>query len=287
MPAAQPLIAFGQVRHRRTRPTGHAFAYPSYFVLLPMRTLAAGAHGRWRPNVRDWLSFYDSDHGLGTPASQGGVLPWLDALLQQHGVVDATGEVWLQCFPRVLGYTFKPVSFWYCHTPSGHLRAVVVEVNNTFGQRHCYLIENPRMGQEYRADKALHVSPFCKVTGHYRFRFMRTQTRNDHAERIVVRIDYHDSSNADAPGTGSPPDDGALIYTSLSGVLEPITRQSLRRALWRYPLMTWGVIARIHWHALLLWIKRVPWFSLPTQTPNNDSSGAPASPSIRTTTARP
>lgn len=269
MTTAQALIAFGQVRHRRTRPSTHAFAYPSYFLLLPMRSQAQAslAEGEWQPNARDWLSFYDSDHGLGTPASQGGALPWLDALLHEHGVQDASGEVWLQCFPRVLGYTFKPVSFWYCYTPAGTLRAVVVEVNNTFGQRHCYLIENPRWGQEYRTDKALHVSPFCEVKGHYRFRFMRTQASPEQAERIVVRIDYHDDAS-----------DAALLHTSLSGELMPITRQSLRRALWHYPLMTWGVIARIHWHALRLWLKRVPWFSQP--------STAQASP-IRTTTARP
>jgi len=100
-----------------------------------------------------------------------------------------TGEVWLHCYPRVLGFTFKPVSFWYCHRPDGSLRAIVVEVNNTFGERHCYLLDTPRYGAELRATKVFHVSPFCAVEGGYRFRFMLTPGM----DRTVARIDYDDA----------------------------------------------------------------------------------------------
>jgi DUF1365 family protein len=70
----------------------------------------------------------------------------------------------------MFGYTFKPVSFWYCHDEAGRLRAIVVEVNNTFGERHCYLLDAPRYGQTLQARKVFHVSPFCNVEGSYRFR---------------------------------------------------------------------------------------------------------------------
>lgn len=263
---AQPLIGLGQVRHIRLQPKRHAFAYDTYFLMLPMRTLAESIKndsysclsGKRKQalsfNKRAALSFYDCDHGDGRGPERGGALAWLDELLLREGIADADGEVWLHCYPRVFGFTFKPVSFWYCHaraTPGQEqsLRAIVVEVNNTFGERHCYLLDRPRYGHEQRADKVFHVSPFCKVEGRYRFRFMRTQ-RGDHAH-TVARVDHDDAS-------GQP-----LIHTSVSGQLVPITAQSLRHALWRYPAMTFAVVARIHWQALRLWLKRVPFFSKP------------------------
>ena len=113
---AEPLLGFGQVRHTRLRPRRHAFAYGTFFLMLPMRTLAQGdRNSALAVNRRGAISFHDVDHGDGRSAEQGGALAWLDGLLQAEGIDDATGEVWLHTYPRVLGYTFKPVSFWYCH----------------------------------------------------------------------------------------------------------------------------------------------------------------------------
>ena len=158
----------------------------------------------------------------------------------------ATGEVWLHPYPRVFGYVFKPVSFWYCHRSDGSLAAVVAEVNNTFGERHCYLLAGAELGfgRELVARKVFHVSPFCQVQGQYRFRFMRT------ADRTVARVDHDD-------------DLGALLQTSVSGELQPLTARSVRAAFFGMPMMTLGVIARIHWQALRLWLKRVPFQSKP------------------------
>ena len=236
------LIGFGQVRHTRVRPARNAFAYPTYFLMLPLRTMHREGSGLLAHNRASALSFHDSDHGAGADNA----LPWLDALLQAQGITDATGEAWLHCYPRVLGYTFKPVSFWYCHRKDGSLRAIVVEVNNTFGERHCYLLDQPALGVELKADKAFHVSPFCTLEGSYRFRFMVNPQRT----RTVARIDYDDA-------------DGLLLQTSVSGALEPLTRASMRRALWLHPAMTLGVIGRIHWQALKLWSKRVRFIRKP------------------------
>ncbi len=257
MSNAVPLIGFGQVRHTRLRPQRHAFAYPTYFLMLPLRSLQGQVPqaGQWRINHAGALSFFETDHGDGRRPEQGGAIAWLDELLQQEGIHDASGEAWLHTYPRVMGHTFKPVSFWYCHRAAddqaGALRAIVVEVNNTFGERHCYVLDAPRYGVEQRADKVFHVSPFNPVLGHYRFRFMRSV----HGEqaRTVAHVDYYDDAFADA----------AVLQTSVSGTLQPMTLALLRRALWRYPMMTLGVVLHIHTQALRLWLKKVPYFRKP------------------------
>jgi hypothetical protein len=244
--AAAALLGFGTVRHARLRPARNAFAYGTYFLMLPMRSLQAKGYGALARNRFAAMSFFDADHGDGRGPERGGALAWLEALLESEGIDGADGEVWLHCYPRVLGYTFKPVSFWYCHRRDGSLRAVVVEVNNTFGERHCYLLDRPRFGAELQADKVFHVSPFCPVEGRYRFRFMVTPGHG----RTVARIDYDDAL-------------GPLIETSVSGTLEALTPASMRRALWQYPAMTLGVVARIHWQAVKLFFKKAPFFGKP------------------------
>jgi uncharacterized protein len=244
--AAVAQLATGVVRHRRLRPVENAFEYRTYFLMLPMRSLRAQPCAELRRNRFGWLAFHDRDHGDG----RADALSWLDELLQAEGIGDADGEVWLQTYPRVLGYVFKPVSFWFCQRADGSLAAIVVEVNNTFGERHCYLLagESLAYGRDLRARKVFHVSPFSHIVGGYRFRFMRS--RNSDGERCVARIDHEDA-------------DGALLQTSLSGRLAPLTRASVRAAFFGMPMMSFGVIARIHWQALRVWAKRVPYVKKP------------------------
>ncbi|HYF61044.1 MAG TPA: DUF1365 domain-containing protein [Burkholderiaceae bacterium] len=246
----EPLqIGFGPIRHRRLRPVEHAFGYPGVFLRLRIdgdaARDAARPLGRWFGwEARGALSFRAADHGDGrTPLEA-----WIRGLCAQAGV-SADGPVWLHCFPRMLGFAFKPVSFWYCHRVDGALVAIVAEVNNTFGERHCYLLAEPGgaplvPGRELRAAKVFHVSPFCSVEGDYAFRFV---TR---ADRALMRVDHHDA-------------DGPLLLTSLSGELVRADRAAARRALLGTPLFTLGVVARIHWQALRLWLARVPFHRKP------------------------
>ncbi|MBA3596676.1 MAG: DUF1365 domain-containing protein [Methylibium sp.] len=255
-PATRALIAFGTVRHLRLRPVRHAFTYPTYFLLLPLRSLRRQPEAALPRNRFGLIAFHDADHGDG----RGDALAWLDELLAGEGIDDAQGEVWLQAYPRVLGYAFKPVSFWYAHRSDGSLAAIVAEVNNTFGERHCYLLSGDGLGwgSEQTAAKVFHVSPFCAVSGRYRFRFMRSahpaataaRKHPDATGHLVARIDHDD-------------DEGLLLQTRVSGTLVPLDAASLRRAFRGMPLMTLTVIARIHWQALQLWCKRVPFFGKP------------------------
>ena len=238
-------LGIGRVRHQRLRPTPHAFDYPTWFLLLPLRSLREQPNPALRRNRFGWASFHDADHGDG----RADCLAWLDEQLAAQGITDAQGEVWLHTTPRMLGHAFKPVSFWYCHRVDGALAAIVAEVINTFGGRHSYLLAGPALGfgRELVAAKQFQVSPFCQISGRYRFRFMRTGLiAGDGAGRTVARIDHDD-------------DAGPLLLTSVSGELAALTPARLRQALWAMPLLTLGVVARIHWQALRLFLKRVPF----------------------------
>ncbi len=269
-----PHIGFGQVHHARVRPRAHRFTYANYFVLLPLRVqgqppASLPPHDAvLQPNRRALLSFFERDHGQGQDAAQGGAVPWLLDLLAQHGIADVDGDIWLQTYPRVWGYTFKPVSFWYCfraRSAGGALRAVVAEVNNTFGERHCYVLDAPAWGQTVVADKAFHVSPFCRVDGHYQFCFTRQEQGGVHT--LSARVDHHDAQ-------------GLLIHTRIQGELQVLDAAARRRALWRYPLMTLGVMWHIHAQAWRLWRKRVPFFSKPAPPAHSATRGhTPHSPS--------
>lgn len=238
---ANPRLLVGKVMHRRLRPSVNAFVYPVFYVQLPLRNLAAAKCPIFAIDRGNLLSFHQKDHG---PRDGSSLLAWIESLLRERGLPH-DGEIVLQTFPRIFGYVFNPVSFWFCHDAHGALIAVLVEVNNTFGGRHHYLLHNPagsplRDGQELRADKALHVSPFCDVAGGYRFRF--------HLDRPVAlaRIAYDDGN-------------GELLLTSISGKPRAWSAAALLGAFLRMPLLTPGVIARIHWQALKLWAKGVPF----------------------------
>jgi len=254
-----PKIGFGHVFHARLNPRRHAFKYATYFLMLPMRSLLKSKEGigAWQNNRAGLLSFFDADHGDHRGIDKGGALAWLDELLQQHGIHDASGEAWLQTYPRVLGYTFKPVSFWYCHRAEndngGALRAIVAEVNNTFGEKHCYLLDAPSYGAHQYAEKVFHVSPFNPVSGHYRFCFEHDIQKS--GELLTASVDYYETSES----TASTP----TLCTYIQGQLHPITPHTLRSAFWRYPVMTWGVLFHIHAQALRLWLKKIPFFHKP------------------------
>lgn len=240
MPAL-PRLLIGHVMHRRLRPAINAFVYPVFFIQLPLADLAAAKRPIFSIDRANLLSFHQQDHG---PCDGSPLLPWIQGLLRERGLA-ADGEIVLQCFPRVLGYVFNPVSFWFCHDRAGRQTAILAEVSNTFGGRHSYLLHNRdgsplRDGQELAADKVFHVSPFNGIEGEYRFRF--------HLQRScpVMRIDYGDA-------------EGELLLTSIAGKLRTWSTATLLGAFLRMPFLTAGVIFRIHWQALKLWLKGVPF----------------------------
>lgn len=242
-----PELCVGQVMHHRFVPAGNRFVYPLFYLRLPLSQLDALRVPLLGINRFNLIKLDFRDYG----ARDGGhPLPWVRGMLKAQGLDEiANGEVVLQTFPRLLGYVFNPVSFWFCHDAAGALRAVLAEVSNTFGERHNYIVAHPdarpiASEETLTARKVFHVSPFFPVSGEYRFLF-RGQGDARH-----VRIDYHDNGER-------------VLATSISGRARALTGRALAAAVLRFPFMTLGVITRIHLQALKLWRLRVPFYRKP------------------------
>ena len=235
--------------HARLAPRRHSFLYPLFFLRLPLSSLflPGQAFSPWLVIDRPGLfSFHSRDHG---PRDGTSLLPWIRARLTEAGLDRADGEVVLQTFPRFLGYVFNPVSFWFCHDRSGALRAVLAEVNNTFGERHCYWIHHPDQrpilnGDVIFAKKVFHVSPFFPVRGDYRFRFQQR------GAMYCATVDYLEAGEL-------------RLLTRLRGRAVPLTGSALLVAALRFPFMTLMVVLRIHWQALRLALLRAPFHRKP------------------------
>jgi DUF1365 family protein len=242
-------IIDGQIMHRRSRPSANAFTYPGFCLRLPLAELSSLPAMGIRRNRKGVVSFHDKDHG---PRDGTSLETWMRDILRRENIV-AAGPITLYAFPRMLGYVFNPVSFWVCHDVDGSPKAVLAEVNNTFGETHRYLLAHPEgrpleSGATLTARKVFHVSPFCTIAGHYAFRFHFA------TDRWLARIDYFDGDN-DARGP--------LLATSISGVARPLDSAATRSLAWRYRWFTLLVIARIHWQAAKLWTRRIPFVKKP------------------------
>jgi DUF1365 family protein len=242
----KPQLFHGSVLHARLRPRRNAFRYRVFFVRFPLHQIHQLDNALFSINRWNLFSFHYRDHG-----ARDGSHPedWIRALLAQQGLHGVDGDIWLQAFPRMLGYVFNPVSFWLCHDRAGALRAVLCEVNNTFGEHHLYLLAHSDRRPILDSDtltsrKVFHVSPFCEVAGEYRFQFHLRETSTN------IRIDYDDP-------------DGKLLLTAVTGKGAKFSAATLLRAFFLYPGMSFGVMARIHLQALRLWIKGVPWIAKP------------------------
>lgn len=248
MTAAPIELLRAHVIHARSRPVAHRFMYAVFCLRVrvdQMAQLDGQASWLFGVNRRRPVAFHVVDHGDRSGAN---LMAWLRSRLAIAGVDIDVGAVWLQSFPRVFGYVFNPVSFWYVHDTQGVLRALVAEVNNTFGERHQYVLRAEGGGaildgEVLHCVKAFHVSPFCRVEGAYRFRVQEL------GKTHRVAIDYHDD-----PALPSP-----LLHTAIQGVAAPLTTAALLRALLAMPFMTFGVVARIHLQALRLYLRKVPF----------------------------
>jgi DUF1365 family protein len=227
----------GTVRHRRSRPFTYDLEHSVYYFALDLDELdevfgRLRLAGRNRPSV---VEFRDADH-LPTRATD--VRADLLAHLRAEGIDPDGWRVTLVTSLRVFGYVFNPASFFLCRDERGTLRVVVVEVHNTFGDRHLYTLRQSRPDGPFVAamDKELFVSPFIEMDARY-----AVHVRD---EPSGLRIAINERQG------GEP-----LLSTSLVLRRLRLTDRSLLRMLVRHPLVTHKTIAAIHWHALRLWLK--------------------------------
>jgi DUF1365 family protein len=259
-----PYIFTAKVMHKRLFPKVNSFAYGVYYIVLPLSLLTGGLSLqkliRIHPqnhqkiffknlsyNKFGKLSFYDKDHGGkdGKNLNQ-----WVRKILKKYDLNDITNEVFLISMPRVIGYVFNPVSFWFCLDKEKNIRAVLCEVNNTFGETHNYLCahENGGIIKEndfLTAKKIFHVSPFLKREGYYKFHFDLKE------KKLIINIDFYNIEGK------------KQLITQLSGNLIPMTEKNLRQCFWRFPVVTIKTIFLIHWQALKIIFKGIKYIQKP------------------------
>ncbi|MBJ3764118.1 DUF1365 domain-containing protein [Maribius pontilimi] len=236
----------GRTFHGRHGAVRNAFTYGIDYVLLDAEG-AVEAPRFFARNGRGLMGIDDSDHG-GPPGAGRGAA-WVRAVLEAHQIGHVAHRIELLAQPSVLGHVFNPVSFWLIRDDADALRAVIAEVTNTFGDRHCYLCRHPdlrtiRPRDILRSEKIFHVSPFQDVEGGYSFRF------DIGPDEISVVIDYRTS------------DDEGVIAT-LRGTRKPLSNIGIVAACLRRPLGSRRVLGLIHWQALKLWWKGARYRSRP------------------------
>jgi hypothetical protein len=164
----------------------------------------------------------------------------------------------------VLGYVFNPVSFWLVYDREGVLRALLAEVNNTFGQRHQYVLTAPNLGPidpnvKLGCQKVFHVSPFCNVQGSYQFEL------DERAGQPRLAIDYFDDAQETQDGQETRGEHQAqpLLRTAIVVQPQPLRTGALLAAFLTMPMMTFGVMLRIHVQAFKLWRRGATFRSIP------------------------
>ncbi len=237
----------GTVRHRRSRPTVYALEHDVYYLALDLDELDL-VDERLRlvgRNRRRILEFRDGDHWP-TPARD--LRSTVHGHLRGLGIDPTDWRITLVTNPRTFGYVFNPASFYLCRDATGVLRLVIVEVHNTHHERHLYVLR-PSPGGSVRPDdgrfvgsmaKDFYVSPFIDIDGRY------TVHVADRPSELRIAINLRQG-------------EGTLLATSLVLQRRPLRDRVVARMLLRHPLVTLKTIGMIHWHALRLWRRGLPF----------------------------
>jgi uncharacterized protein len=192
-------------------------------------------------------SFNEADHG----ERDGSALrSYAQRCAAERGIDLTGGRVLLLCYPRLLGYTFNPLSAYFCHRADGELALMIYEVRNTFGDIHAYVLpvkpgESSDAGVRQAQEKLFYVSPFIEMTMRYHF---RVSPPGDSVKLRILETDR----------------DGPLLAATFNGHRRALTTAALVRSFCSLPLVTLKIVAAIHWEALRLWLKGVRPVPRPT-----------------------
>jgi DUF1365 family protein len=247
-PDAALSLCDGAVMHARFRPKPHRFDYRIVSLLIDIDRLDEA--GRTSPLFSvdrfNLYAFRRADHG---PADGSDLRAWIERELARAGLAEPPARILLHCGPRVLGFGFDPISVWFCYDAGDTLTALVYQVRNTFGDRHSYVApvapgETGPEGIRQERAKLFHVSPFMDLAMRYRFRILPP------GRGLRIRILEVDR-------------DGPMFAASHVARLQPLTSAGIARSFLRVPWVSLKVVGAIHYEALRLWLKGMPFFGRP------------------------
>jgi uncharacterized protein len=233
-------LYFGDVMHARLKPIGHRFSYRVMSLLIDLDRMADA--DRQSPlfgvNRAALYSFHEADHGNRDGSSLRG---YAQRCAAADGIDLTGGRVLLLCYPRLLGYTFNPLSAYFCYRADGELALIIYEVRNTFGDIHAYVLpvkpgEITDAGVRQQQEKLFYVSPFIEMAMRYHFRV------SPPGHTVKLRILETDR-------------EGPLLSATFHGRRHPLTTAALLRSFFALPLVTLKIVGAIHWEALRLWLK--------------------------------
>jgi DUF1365 family protein len=248
---AAAALYIGEVMHARLKPVGHRFNYRVMSLLIDLDRL--GVADRQTPlfgvNRRALYSFHEADHGERDGSS---LRLHAQRCASEHGIDLTGGRVLLLCYPRLLGYTFNPLSVYFCYHANGRPVLLIYEVRNTFGDIHAYVLpvkhgDISPAGIRQEQDKRFYVSPFVEMKMHYHFRVVPP------GDQVKLRILETDS-------------EGPLLSATFNGHRRALTTAELLRSFFSLPAVTAKIIVAIHWQALRLWLKGVRLVPRPNGT---------------------
>jgi uncharacterized protein len=237
--ARNSALYVGSVAHRRLRPKAHYLRYRMFSLLIDIdelpvleKELRLFSVGRF-----NFFGIYRGDYLFGKGES---LREEVEAILRDAGVPYDGGYIRLLTMPRILGYGFNPLSIFFCHRSDGRLRAILYEVHNTFGQRHCYLFPVDRSSRAYThaSSKQFYVSPFLPMDMAYAFRIKPP------GGAFTISISVAD-------------DHGEMLTATQHLTRHPLNDRTLMSVFLTHPFLTLKVIAGIHYEALLIWLKGV------------------------------
>jgi len=226
-----PGLYDATIRHTRRRPFRKQFEHRSHVWLVDLDALPD--HGR--------LGRFEARDHIGSPDAT--IRANVDAFLATHGIDLTGGRVLMAAHARAFGNGFNPISVFWCFDRTGAAAGTVVEVQNTYGGRHAYLVHPDEHGRA-RVDKQLYVSPFHGTDGWY------DVVAPVPGDDLLIAITLHT-------------DDGATFSASLAGRR---TTASARRAA---PAAIRGA-ALIRMHGIWLWLRRLPVQPRPDQRSQDD-----------------
>ena len=232
-------IYSGIITHKRFKPKKHFFSYKTFSLLINLKEIDSIAKkiSFFSYNRFNILSFYNVDHG---PRNGSSLTEWVKKTLSKSKINIGNGTIKLLCFPRFFGYVFNPLSIFYCYDKNLKLKAILYEVKNTFNEQHTYVFRSPSSSKVilHKCSKKLYVSPFIEMNTFYNFRLSKP------GSNINVLI-----KQTDAYGT--------LLIAHQTGKRISLNSNNLLYQFLKHPLMSFKVIAAIHFEAFRLWIKGV------------------------------